>query len=197
MVLMNPNRASLDVNEPAILGEAETSRDADQSIDARGRKTRRHRAWASGESRLAALDVGPGRIEFDADDEVPDLLIDAHLAATKEAVHVIIEQRIQAGPVLHAHAVAGVTADIDAGPIVDGRRGRNGLHGKIGSLGRAARANDPNTRRHAESARESAHPGLPHSGITLAYTVVTGCIRAATPTHILQMEKRPPDVQPL
>src|SRR5215218_6800024 len=115
---MRPGSATLHVNEPAVLRQAEPSRQRGQSIDlcaGGGSLSEPDKRAAEGE-RLIALYIAPRCIALDAEHQIADLLIDADLSAAEKAVDLIVEAGVD--PVLHSHAVADVATDIDAGPVV-------------------------------------------------------------------------------
>jgi hypothetical protein len=132
---MRPGGATLHINEPAVLRQAEPSRQRRQSVDrcASGGSLSEPDKRAAEGGRLIALYIAPRCIALDAEHEIADLLIDADLSAAEKAVDLIIETGVK--PVLHPDAVADVAANIDAGPVVDRRRHRHSFDRQVGRKG--------------------------------------------------------------
>src|SRR5450631_2366489 len=134
MRFVRHGETALGKDEPAISRQTGAPRKRHQTIDLRSRSIGLLKAYhrATQGNRLRTLEVRPRPIQLKTKDEASDLLVDADLPAAEEAFRCIIE--VFVFPILHATAVAGVHADIDARPIViSHRRDRQRLYRQIGS----------------------------------------------------------------
>ena len=134
VLLVQHSQAGLRIYEPAFGRETGAAGQHPDPVDpgARNLDLRKIDGGAAECNSLSPRDVCPRSLEFSADDEAADLLVDADLAADQRTTRDKGRVGAISLPVLHAAAIAGMRADIDAAPVEGGGNDRLRLDGKVG-----------------------------------------------------------------
>lgn len=155
MLFVRKGQSTLGIDEPAICRQTGPSSQRQEAVDFRSRRSDRlesNNRTAEGK-RLRSIEVRPRSIEFKAEHQAGNLLVDADLPATEETPWGKIETLVV--PVRHPAAVTGVNADIGAAPVVIGRgRERPGFHRQVGGK------NGSSGQNRAKRGRDQPKPGF-------------------------------------